>query len=104
MVADMLGSGIPLLNECGGYVGVFSGDDLHTLGKTRIAVMLDHDIGVRVVRCCDHQMECVKIQAGAMHLDKHRLLDLPGELDDGGGRTGIPFHCRNPVGRLGHRA
>ena len=23
---------------------------------------------------------------------------------DGGGRTGIPFHCRNPVGRLGHRA
>ena len=68
LVAHMLGALVPLLNECGGHMGVPTCENLHTFGDTCIAVMLYHNVSVGAIGGNDHQVECVQIRSGTMNL------------------------------------
>ena len=104
LVAHMLGSLVPLLNECGGHMGVLTCEDLHAFGDTCIAVMLHNNISVGAVSCDDHQMESIQVGSGTMHLDKYWLLDFTLNAQNSSTGCGIPLHRGHAIARLGNNA
>ena len=102
LVAHMLGTFVPLLDECGGHMGVLTCEDLHTFGDTCIAVMLHNNISVGAVSCDDHQMESIQVGSGTVHLDKHWLLDFTLNMQNSSAGCGIPLHRGHAIARLGN--
>ena len=104
LVAHMLGALVPLLNECGGHMGVPTCENLHTFGDTCIAVMLYHNVSVGAIGGNDHQVECVQIRSGTMNLNEYRLADFTVDTQNSGTGGGVPFHCGHTIAGLGNDA
>ena len=104
LIADLLGTLVPLLNERGGDVRIPAGGDFHAFGDAGVAVMFHDHIGMRMVRGDDDQMEGVHIKAIAVHFDQYRLFDLTFELQHRRLLAGIPLHGGDAVIRLGDDA
>ena len=104
MIAHMLGSGVPFLDEGHADMRIGTRGDFDAFGQTGVAIMLHHHIGVRMVGGDDDHMQGVEIETRTMHLDEHGLADVAPQFEHDGLAGRIPFDGGNAVVGFRHRS
>jgi hypothetical protein len=103
LVAHVLRTLFPLLDEGRGDLAVPAGGYLDAFGQTRQPVVLHDDVGMGVRCRGDDQMHGIEIKSVAVDLDEDRLVEFAGHGDRHRMPGAVPLHDGRTIAWGEHR-